>query len=503
MTVGVFALVMVTVAAALGVWAAVAGNSGVFGHSTGLVGVCLLLLAVVVAAVGIFAWAQDAPGPQRPSPDSAVVLMPMPDSAGQDTVTFPIAQDTLTFPAFMVPEVEQLPPEPQPPADPVAAVAEVRAADQGGVCTGVLELMSVLSEAGIRRDLVQAGMLSGRPAVDVHAVDEALEQLAQRSLLYFSPDSPVVTAHRPVLQAVRVELAGQGRLVGTCRTAAAALETRSEALAGSQDRPAVRDIPRQVAALRDVVAGLGGRRDAGLAEALLRLQGWALYHLNALGDSAHAIAVGEPLIAAQEQVLGPDHPETLAGRNNLANAYQMAGRLEDAIALHEQVLAVRERTLGPDHPDTLASRKNLAAARRAADPAGEAIALHEQVLTDREQALGPDHPDTLASRNNLAVAYQAAGRTDEAIALHEQALADRERTLGPDHPATLNSRSNLAVAYQAAGRLDEAIALDEQVLADRERVLGADHPDTQAARSNLANALQAEDSPPDDNLENP
>ena len=451
MTVGVFALVVVVVAAGLGVWAAVAGNSGLFGHSTGLVGVCLLLLAVVVAAVGIFAWAQDSPAPRVPSSDTAVVLVPLPDTTGRDTAAFPIVQDTLAFPAVILPEVEQPPPEPQPPADPVAAVAEVRAADQDGVWAGVLELMSVLSEAGIRRDLVQAGMLGGRPATaaDADTVDEALEQLAQRSLLYFSPDSPVVTAHRPVLQAVRVQLAGQGRLVVTCQVAASALESRSEALAGSKDRPAVRDIPRQVAALRDVVAGLAGRRDAGLAGALLRLRGWALYHLNALGDSAQAIAVGEPLIADQEQALGADHPETLAARNNLANAYQMAGRMDEAIALHEQVLADRERVLGPDHPDTLASRKNLADASRAADPASEAIALHEQVLADREQALGPDHPDTLASRNNLAVAYQAAGRMDEVIALHQQVLADRERVLGPDHPDTLAARNNLANAYQA------------------------------------------------------
>jgi len=72
---------------------------------------------------------------------------------------------------------------------------------------------------------------------------------------------------------------------------------------------------------------LPGEPDAELAGALLRLRGWALYHLNALGDSAQqAIAIGEPLIADQERVLGPDHPDTLAARNNLANAYQAAGR---------------------------------------------------------------------------------------------------------------------------------------------------------------------------------
>jgi hypothetical protein len=39
--------------------------------------------------------------------------------------------------------------------------------------------------------------------------------------------------------------------------------------------------------------------------------------------------------------------------------------------LHEQTLATRERVLGPDHPDTLNSRNNLANAYRAADRSGK------------------------------------------------------------------------------------------------------------------------------------
>ena len=90
--------------------------------------------------------------------------------------------------------------------------------------------------------------------------------------------------------------------------------------------------------------------------------------------------------------------------------------------------------LGADHPDTLHSRNNLADAYQAAGRLGEAIPLYEQTLADRERVLGADHPDTLTSRNNLAGAYEAAGRLGEAIPLYEQTLADRERVLGADHP---------------------------------------------------------------------
>ncbi|EIV91450.1 FxSxx-COOH system tetratricopeptide repeat protein [Frankia sp. QA3] len=65
--------------------------------------------------------------------------------------------------------------------------------------------------------------------------------------------------------------------------------------------------------------------------------------------------------------LGPDHPDTLASRNNLANAHWSAGRLDQATSLYEQTLTDRLRILGPDHPDTLTSRHNLAAVRAARD----------------------------------------------------------------------------------------------------------------------------------------
>ncbi len=68
--------------------------------------------------------------------------------------------------------------------------------------------------------------------------------------------------------------------------------------------------------------------------------------------------------------------------------------------------------LGPDHPDTLNSRNNLAAAYVAAGRAAEAIELHQQTLAAFERVLGPDHPSTLSSRNNLAAAYRAAGQAD-------------------------------------------------------------------------------------------
>ncbi len=160
----------------------------------------------------------------------------------------------------------------------------------------------------------------------------------------------------------------------------------------------------------------------------------------------------------------PTTPTRSPAATTSPSAYQAAGRTAEAIALHEATLKACETKLGPDHPDTLTSRNNLAVAYRAAGRTAEAIELHEATLKLCESKLGPDHPDTLASRNNLAMAYQAAGRTAEAIELNEATLRACESKLGPDHPDTLTSRNNLAMAYRAAGRTAEAIALLEATL---------------------------------------
>ena len=90
----------------------------------------------------------------------------------------------------------------------------VRADSQATLCSAVMEIMSVLSVAGLRRTLLyiagQAGMLAvGTSEVEVSAevVDSALAQLAERSLLTFSVEGETVIAHRLIMRVVREGLA--------------------------------------------------------------------------------------------------------------------------------------------------------------------------------------------------------------------------------------------------------------------------------------------------------
>ena len=113
----------------------------------------------------------------------------------------------------------------------------VRAGDDTGVCTAVMELLAVLSAAGVRRALVQAAARQGVLGRDGQAgelspevVDRALARLAGASLLTFSVDGSSVSAHRLVMRVIREQLAAGNSLTAVCAAAAQLLDGLAESL---------------------------------------------------------------------------------------------------------------------------------------------------------------------------------------------------------------------------------------------------------------------------------
>ncbi|HVB43064.1 MAG TPA: FxSxx-COOH system tetratricopeptide repeat protein [Streptosporangiaceae bacterium] len=407
------------------------------------------------------------------------------------------------------------------------SVQATEADDPAGLASQLLRVVAALSPEGVRRDVLAGLAAPGASGDRMQAVDGAAERCVAGSLLTWSVAGDAVIMHRLLGRVLRERDQADGQWPGTVTAALDLLEPRlfPEEQAWAR-RVEGAHLITQADALWDATAG-ADTVSPDLRLRQLRARRWAARQLWAVADFSRAADASARVLADCERILGPDHPDTLVSRENLAGACADAGRLDQAILLHERNLAERERTLGvnhlatlesqnglayaylaagrldqaiplfkqalasreqilgADHPETLKSRGNLAAAYASAGRLDEAIALDEQNLADRQRTLGPDHPSTLLSRHNLAAACASAGQLDRAIALHEQNLADRQRTLGPDHPATLKSRDHLAAAYASASRLDEAIALHKQNLADRERTLGPDHPDTCESRDHL------------------
>jgi Tetratricopeptide repeat len=203
------------------------------------------------------------------------------------------------------------------------------------------------------------------------------------------------------------------------------------------------------------------------------------------GDAAGARDQLAALLPVEEQVLGAEHPDTLTARANLAYWTGQAGDAARARDQDATLLPIRERVSGAEHLHTLVTRANLAYLTGEAGDAARARDQYAALLPVEERALGAEHPDTLATRANLArwtgEAGDAAGARDQLAAL----LPVEEQVLGAEHPRTLTTRANLArwtgEAGDAAGARDQLAAL----LPVEERVLGAEHPITLRARNNL------------------
>ncbi|MFJ8570398.1 tetratricopeptide repeat protein, partial [Streptomyces sp. NPDC093514] len=76
---------------------------------------------------------------------------------------------------------------------------------------------------------------------------------------------------------------------------------------------------------------------------------------------------------------------------------------------YAELLADMVRVLGPDHPNTLTTRNNLAYWRGMAGDAAGAAEAYAELLADMVRVLGPDHPNTLTTRNNLAYWREGVG----------------------------------------------------------------------------------------------
>ncbi|OAP63059.1 hypothetical protein AYL99_02286 [Fonsecaea erecta] len=211
--------------------------------------------------------------------------------------------------------------------------------------------------------------------------------------------------------------------------------------------------------------------------------------LNWKGDHHVAEKYLQKALQLQE-ILGPEHPDTLTNIDNLASTYWNQGRWKEAEELEVQVMETSTRVLGAEHPDTLTSIGNLASMYRDQGRWKEAEELEVQVMETRTRVLGAEHPNTLTSIANLASTYWGQGRWKEAEELEVQVMKTRTRVLGAEHPYTLTSIANLASTYRDQGRWREAEELEVQVMETRTRVLGAEHPDTLISIGNLALTYQ-------------
>jgi tetratricopeptide (TPR) repeat protein len=124
--------------------------------------------------------------------------------------------------------------------------------------------------------------------------------------------------------------------------------------------------------------------------------------------------------------------------------------------MHQQTLELMEKKLGPDHPHTLACRNNLAMAYRSAGQLERSVPLFEETLRLGIKTQGANHPLTIGTAFNLGTTYHYAGCLDEAIRVFDEWLPRAAKVLPMDHPMFGSARNDGVETYARAGRHDRA-----------------------------------------------
>ncbi|MEH0658126.1 tetratricopeptide repeat protein [Streptomyces stelliscabiei] len=368
------------------------------------------------------------------------------------------------------------------------AVEQVEVSARNAVSRQVLEAISLLSPAGVKRSSL-TGVFQNVP----HAkIDQALGDLAEASLISYSVDRSTVISHRLVQRIVRDHSAMTGSMIPVGEKIVHYLSHRQIPRRHSwESRVEGFQLVEQIEAASKHLQVPLARHNKNLTLALIEARIWSLRFLSEVSDDIRAISAGESLVADCKDIIGHSHPVTLNAQHALAHAYGDAGFKDEALTRHQELLKSYRATYGSRHSEFDRARHCLAKAYNDEGRTAEALSLHQAVLESREKASGPDHPDALASRHSLAHAYSSAGRHAEAVRFHERVLADRERLLGAHHPSSFEARRCLAAAYRQAGRTDDSLSLYRKNLVDQKDLLGPDHPDVFTAREGLARALSA------------
>ncbi|WP_327584627.1 tetratricopeptide repeat protein [Nonomuraea sp. NBC_00507] len=341
--------------------------------------------------------------------------------------------------------------------------------------------LSVLSSSGARLDLLTTKL------------DDALAELATRSLVSFDRDGSTALVHRLVRRAVRDSFEREGTLGSLITDVARRLHALVEDIADEdtwRELPTILAVAEHAAALWLCLEQLPDGDD-GAGEIILAVRHGVASHLINLNDGARAEPIAEAVVEGRRRLLGDDHPDTLAAVHMLAHAIEYTDRPLEAAALYSRVAAERARVLGDEHGDTLRSRAAAGMAYAMAGEAQRAVTLLEQVVADARQQLVSGDPRLMTARYFQAYALAEADRPGEAVELFDGLVSDYERECGLVHPETLVVRGRLAWAQVAAGHAAAAAELYERVLADQRRVLGVDHPDTLITWLGLARAQEA------------
>jgi len=182
-----------------------------------------------------------------------------------------------------------------------------------------------------------------------------------------------------------------------------------------------------------------------------------------LGQGAKAEQIFRELIDAFTRVVGPDSPNVLRVRLNLAQAFMIQKKFTDAVKEATAIYPEFVSRLGPDHElsmQVLATRAQSEGSLELWDDAvRDDLAIYD--LAVRKQ--GPLSFFAVATLSDAALAQCRAGRYREGESNARQAYGSSSKAFGQRAGLTGATADTLSSCLIGIGRLDEAAALLQQI----------------------------------------
>ena len=190
-----------------------------------------------------------------------------------------------------------------------------------------------------------------------------------------------------------------------------------------------------------------------------RIKQWLAFSYTHLVMGARAEALLRELIDEFSRATGPESPDTLKARMNLAQSLYGQGKYSEAIEEDNRIYPILARKLGEDNETTLSLLGSRAASEGSLGMYDEAIRDDLAVYRIAVKKQGPVSLYSIGMLSDAAVSQCQAGRYAEGEANARKAHQEAIQAYGPRAGLTGGTSYGLAICLIGRNRLDEASEL--------------------------------------------
>lgn len=212
--------------------------------------------------------------------------------------------------------------------------------------------------------------------------------------------------------------------------------------------------------------------------ARLRLQTAKAWLALRRGDNEPAATQLEAQRPAYEALMKSEPAMVIDYMSRLAEAYQLAGRIDKAIALAQDLLTRETQLYGRNDARSIDARWRLGQSLMIADRNEESAKILAEARQLAQTTLGEENELSLNVAGDLAGVYESLKRYTDAETIYERLVEIRLRRNGPDNLSTRLIEANLALLYDSMGRTELALTRFRELYDVERRLGGESHPDT-------------------------